>query len=95
MAKGDAKVAVQTVSAGATWNIQPASGEEWFIKRCGCETSNGYQIYLTDGSVISKIKEGNTAVYDLNSFITNSVYLQLKASAAGSEDLHYTGIQTK
>lgn len=95
MAAGDAKCALTSVASGAYLDIQPSVGEEWAVHQLfhGAEA----ELYWSDGTnqilVASDTAEGAW----LNNFFrcTNTLYLRIKNTNAGSKYQGYNGVQTK
>lgn len=95
MALGDVVTDVVTISAGAIYNIKPASGQEWVIHNM---LYNGaIEMYKTNGTL--DVLYDSDALYGgrINLFlhVTSSVYLKVKNTSGTPITFSYDGIQTK
>ena len=97
MAVGDVVADVDSVTAGAPVDFQPAAGTEYVITAFSTNSANA-TLELYNGAVNSQLiknvasPNGNTA--NLKIFINNTVYIR-RVSSTGTVKAGYTGIQIK
>lgn len=96
MAAGDVKSALSAVGAGLYLDIKPGAGEEWCVHNIHHEADA--ELYFSDGSnrikvVPSDSDQGSWPNYVFH--LTNTIYLQVKNTNAGSKLVGYDGVQTK
>jgi hypothetical protein len=95
MAVGDVVIDLQEVAAGASLEIQPGVGAEWFISNVFF--SGAVSIYLTDGALecLTSTYRGAGRWACIVLHITNTVYLKIKNISATTKLIGYDGVVTK
>lgn len=94
MASGDVVSDVQSISAAANLDFQPASGVQVMIM-CWTHAGNSTDVNMYNGTVQGIILSGyatGVAVVPLKFPINNTVYLRLSNGTGGAQILGYSGI---
>lgn len=105
MAVGDVVNDIQTIAATANLDFQPAAGVEIMITEVGSSAFAGTTpdqtpdivVRLWDGTLASAVRTSGEGRrwHPMKLFINNTRRLRLTNQNAASQNLSYTGIQTK
>ena len=92
MAVGDTVAGISSITAAATITIKPGSGAEWIIHNIYHEAE--VEIYIVEGSnellFDDAAAKGSWSAYFFH--LTNTHYLKVKNTNAGSKLIGYDGI---
>ena len=95
MAVGDPINYIITANSGTYYYYQPAAGVEILITMCG-GTSGNIQYSWYDGTkLVWFYNTTGTQEQVLKCWITNSIYLSIRHSTGGVENVGFSGLQTK
>lgn len=97
MAAGDVKSAISSVSAiSGTYDIKPASGEEWVIHNI-YYSGGTVEFYRADGTNLLKFDSDTTqgARMGISYHVTNGQWIQIKNTSGSAILVGYDGVQTK
>jgi hypothetical protein len=96
MAIGDSIGIAQSLAAGATLDIKPATDIEWVVQNIMWEGAP-IELLLTDGTTALKLETDQTSGgrFGLVFRCTTSLWYQVKNTSSGAIKVGYTGVQTK
>jgi hypothetical protein len=96
MARGDVVSEITSVANGAAVNHQPSAGVEWVMKSFAGEANNGNLLYIFDGSLASRIVQGQyDGVGNLTVAVNNAHYIRLHNGTGSTSTLGFTGFISK
>lgn len=95
MAIGDVKSGMTNIAQGGSYTIQPPAGEEWVIHNIYYQQGVAFRVVSGAGVLLFDSDTSAGARLGVCFHLTNSQYMVILNSYAGTNLVAYDGIQTK